>query len=270
MMTVLSLKKSKKSYTVTFKLVDNSSVVFLVSEDIVVEYRLIPGKILEDFAFQSFKKAVDIDDIFQKTKNYALRYPQTLAGMEKYLETRLITTDKIGCVIDKLKENGILNDEIYAKNYVENHFRFHHEGKIKIRFDLRQKGVSETIIDKAIQVITDQAEIAAMKSVFDRKQSTLKNKPLHRGMMLMKEHLVAKGYDRESAEAFVIARAGLFHSSTDELSLIKKDYKRLCKQLGNPTPLDYSQKSKIVRSLMAKGYSYATIKSQIESGPTDD
>ncbi|MDD3126199.1 MAG: RecX family transcriptional regulator [Candidatus Izemoplasmatales bacterium] len=270
MITVQNLKKSNNRYTVTFQLNDSSAAVFLVSEDLVVEYRLIPGKILEDFAFQSFKKAADIDEYFHKAMNYAVRYPQTEATMKKYLENRMVPDDKIISIIAKLKQIGIIDDEVFTINYVENHFRFHHEGKIKIRFDLRGKGVCETIIEKGINTIGNQAETTAMEILFDRKLSSLKSKPLRKGMLLMTHYLVGKGYDRSISEAFVMAKANQFHNSIEEIDLIRKDYVKICKHLGITKALDHSQKEKVIKSLMAKGYSYFTIKNLIESGSSDD
>jgi len=78
MMRVEKLKENHKSYTVTFLDDDLNKTEYVVSEDLVVNHRLIKGKILDGTAFRVFMADYHIDAPLQKTKAYLSRYPKTV------------------------------------------------------------------------------------------------------------------------------------------------------------------------------------------------
>jgi regulatory protein len=267
---VRKLTPSKKRYTVVFLLEDDSEATFLVSEDLVVEYRLIPGKILDDFAFQAFQKAVHIDEVFQKALAYGIKYPQTVSGMASYLRERSVSIATVEEILAKLMEMRILDDEFYVKSYVERHVRIRHEGKTKITYDLKQKGVSFELITKYLDDIASCDLSAGMDALLDRKLSAFRDKPFRKAVMLMTHHLVEKGYDREQAEAFIESRRFLFHQDAEDETLIKKEYETVLRHLQKQHLTTKDLKEKIIRSLMNKGFPYALIKKQLERGPLDE
>ena len=58
-------------------------------------------------------------------------------------------------VIDDLKKYGYINDLDYARSYIEDRLRFNPKGKYVLKMELKQKGVQDKTIDRAI----DEAEI---------------------------------------------------------------------------------------------------------------
>jgi regulatory protein len=267
---VRKLSPNKKRYAVTFLLADDSEATFLVSEDLVVEYRLIPGKILEDFAFMAFKKEAGIDDVFQKALAYGLRYPQSVLGMKQYLEEKSVPAESIPAILEKLAQKKILDDGLYAKLYVQDHFSNRREGKEKIAFDLKRKGIPSDLVSKQFEGIAPKDEFANMNLLFDRKIASLKGKPGKKAMALMGAHLVAKGYDRDQVASFVEVRAKVLFRETDDETLIQKDFEKMVRRYHGDPLSDHATIEKIIRSLMNKGYSYAQIKKQIERGQSDE
>ncbi|MGM9695225.1 MAG: regulatory protein RecX [Alloprevotella sp.] len=62
----------------------------------------------------------------------------------------------------QLAEKGFVNDQRYARAYASDKFRFDHWGRVKIRFMLRSKRVSEELIDEAIAAIDEEAYLEAL------------------------------------------------------------------------------------------------------------
>lgn len=58
-------------------------------------------------------------------------------------------------VIDDLKKYGYINDLDYARSYIEDRLRLNPKGKYVLKMELKQKGVQDKTIDRAI----DEAEI---------------------------------------------------------------------------------------------------------------
>jgi len=267
---VRKLSPSKKHYTVTFLFDDDSSATFLASEDLVVEYRLIPGKILEDFVFQAFQRAVLIDEAFQKALAYGIKYPQTTAGMTTYLRGKAVSEPAIADILGKLEKLRVLDDEAYVKSYIDHHLRSRHEGTVKIVYELKHKGLASELIAKYIEPVSMRELQAGMSALLDSKLASLRDKPVQKALMLMTHHLVEKGYDRDQAEAFVQSHRSAFHQASEDEALIQKDYVTTLRHLEKQNLAPRDLKEKIIRSLMNKGYPYALIKKQLERGQSDE
>jgi len=267
---VKSLSPSKKRYSVAFVRDDDSESVFDVSEDLVVEYRLLPGKVLEDFAFRSFCQAAETDGAYQKALAYGIRFPQTVKGMKDYLFARSVSPDAVETIVAKLEKLKILDDETYASLYVEDHFRNRHEGKIRISFDLKQKGISGDRIAKALEACTSHDETVNLNLLFDKKLSSLRDKPQQKSMMLMSQFLLSRGYDRDKVEAFVSARSGIFAGRVSDEELIVGDYREAVNQANRAGLKGREWTDRIIHRLMQKGYRYPAIKKQLERGESDE
>lgn len=81
--------------------------------------------------------------------------PRSRAEMEAYLQRRKVTPDVIQTVIGRLLEAGLLDDEAFAKYWVENRELFRPRGPHSLRFELWRKGVADAIISDALEDIDE-------------------------------------------------------------------------------------------------------------------
>ena len=265
MMKVEGLKtNNKSSYTVTF-LDDNFNTHdYVVSEDLVVNHRLIKGKLLDETAFRIFKADYAIDSVYQKTKALLLRYPKTIDETKRYLEDKVTTIQDIDKIIHKLVQYHFLDDEQYVLQYFEKTFHLNLNGPNKIIYELKHKGIDDSLLQRLHQKMNESAIQHNLNSLFDKKLPSLSSKPKAKAMLLMKQFLYQKGYELNDCDAFVSKRAHLFSTVENELLMIEKDYQKSLKKYRDSSLSDYDIKSKIISSLMAKGYRYDTIKKFLE------
>ena len=76
-------------------------------------------------------------------------------------------------VIEKLEDEGFLNDERFALTYAGSKFRILHWGKMKIRAGLRSKGVAENFITQALASIDEEQYLQCIRDLMAAKLSTL-------------------------------------------------------------------------------------------------
>ncbi len=62
--------------------------------------------------------------------------------------------------IQRLKENGFLGDEQFARDWVENRSTFRPRSKRMLAMELRQKGVAEEEIQQALAETGDEDNLA--------------------------------------------------------------------------------------------------------------
>lgn len=121
--------------------------------------------------------------------NLLSRYLKTEKELVNYLKNKKYSNETISYVLEKSNEFNFLNDETYAKNYVN--IRKKTKGKRVIEYELKMKGVSAEIIEEALKEIENQQEeiLILAKKFFKNKEKDLKIKEK------LFRHLASKGFD---------------------------------------------------------------------------
>jgi len=85
----------------------------------------------------------------------ALRYlqsrPRSVFEVRKYLQKKEIPDSSIDEIITSLLEKRFLNDSDFVRWWIDQRTRFKPKGKQLIAFELRQKGIAQSIIDKVYE-----------------------------------------------------------------------------------------------------------------------
>lgn len=87
--------------------------------------------------------------------NRALRYlsyrARSEAEMRKYLSDKGFSDHISQTVIDRLKDERLINDPRFAQDWIDNRVSFRPRSQTQLRFELRNKGLSEDLIEDALQ-----------------------------------------------------------------------------------------------------------------------
>jgi regulatory protein len=95
----------------------------------------------------SFKEALqNLRKICSKQE----KCPADLLGL---LKRWGVNRDQHQDILEKLRAEGFLNEHRYATAFVRDKMKFEHWGIIKIRYNLRQKGIAQSVCDQAIAAI---------------------------------------------------------------------------------------------------------------------
>lgn len=100
-------------------------------------------------------------------------------------------------LINELKKQNFINHERFSNAFVHDRFNFYRWGKNKIIHHLKQKGIEEFYIEKAIESISDKLYCKVLSEEAIKKQQSMKT-PLdyHSKQKLMK-FLYQKGFESE-------------------------------------------------------------------------
>ncbi|WP_374465117.1 regulatory protein RecX [Chryseobacterium sp.] len=143
------------------------------------------------------KKSYTFEEIKQKLVNYCVYQDRCHAEVEqKMREFLLIDEAKEEIILYLLKEN-YLNEERFTRSYIRGKFYIKHWGKNKIKMNLKQKQISEKLINSCFDEIDDADYEKAIRKIFDDyysrqtglKEYQKKNKTI--------KHLMSKGFEYE-------------------------------------------------------------------------
>lgn len=98
-------------------------------------------------------------------------------------------------IIAGLIEDNYLNEERFAIQYAGGHYRMKQWGRVKIKYALKQKGVSEYCIRKAMKQIEDEEYERILEQLARKKYESLKGVQWIIRRKRTADYLVQKGYE---------------------------------------------------------------------------
>ncbi len=116
-----------------------------------------------------------VKEAYSKMAQLCSRSEQCSADIRKKILAYEIMDELVEEIITKLKEEKYLDDERYVKAYVSDKFRLNKWGKIKMRFYLKAKGLSDALIEIGINEIKEDQYKKALISTLKEKAKKIKS-----------------------------------------------------------------------------------------------
>src|SRR5262245_41021825 len=101
------------------------------------------------------KQSLTPDQAFQKAKQYCAYQERSHSEVKEKLYNYGLQKKEVDELLSKLIEENYLNEERFAIQYAGGKFRMKQWGRVKIKYALKQKQVSEYCIKKAIASIPE-------------------------------------------------------------------------------------------------------------------
>ncbi|HSX24022.1 MAG TPA: RecX family transcriptional regulator [Candidatus Saccharimonadales bacterium] len=133
-------------------------------------------------------KAV-IDKGYDRALNLIMRRPRSEWELRDYLKRKEHGEAAILQILNKLSERGYVNDEDFARRWVENRRLLKSTSKRRLVQELRQKRVADEIID-AVLAADETDELEVLRGLISRKRAQTRYKD---DMKLM-QYLLRQGY----------------------------------------------------------------------------
>ncbi len=158
--TVTRLEAQKKDPNRVSVFVDGS-FAFGVHVDLVVRFQLKKGLELDDATEQAIVRADEEMKARARAWRYVARRPRTREEVARMLGRAEYAPDVIEDVLHYFEEQGELDDAAYAEQYARERFRLKGHGPMRIRQDLRKKGVSSSAIEAALDALVSSVDLAS-------------------------------------------------------------------------------------------------------------
>lgn len=116
--------------------------------------------------------------------NFALKligvHPRTVLEIENKLKNKDFSPKVVDQTIALLKDQDYLNDEDYAKAWLEERIKNRPCGQALCWKKLKEKGIDKDIIDKVLgEMLDENKELELAKTLAQNKKTQLKTKGIH-------------------------------------------------------------------------------------------
>jgi regulatory protein len=154
--------------------------------------RLCKGQVLSDAEITTLKAEDEQNRAFDQAVRFLSYRPRSRVEVERYLGGKGFVGELVANVVARLEHANYLDDEAFARFWVENRERFKPRSQRALRYELRQKGVSNQIIARVLNGLDDEA--AAWHAVESR-LSRWTNLPREELRKKVTGYLSRRGFD---------------------------------------------------------------------------
>jgi regulatory protein len=112
--------------------------------------RLRVGQTLSEQEIAALREIDAISRAFDRAVRLLARRPYSAAEIRRSLASHEVAPAVIDAVLARLETLGYVDDYAFAQYWVENRERFRPRGARALRYELRQKGIADAIIQKAL------------------------------------------------------------------------------------------------------------------------
>lgn len=138
---------------------------------------------------------INKEQAWQKIKHYCAYQERSHSEVKNKLYGFGLYKGEVEELLSKAIEEDYLNEERFAEMFAGGKFRMKHWGKVKIVYELRQKGVSSYNLNRALKAIPDEDYRKTLQKLAEEKWKSLKGEhPLSRQAKVI-SYLQQKGYE---------------------------------------------------------------------------
>ncbi len=144
-----------------------------------------------------YKKSLTKEQALQKLKHYCAYQERAHSEVKEKLYDLGIWKKDHDEIISTLIEENYLNEERFAIAFTGGKWRVKHWGRVKIKYELKQKQVSEYCIKKAMKQIDEDEYMAVLQKMADERYASLKSDQYLVRKKKTMDFLMARGFEMD-------------------------------------------------------------------------
>lgn len=118
------------------------------------------GQILGEEKVAALKAEDELEMAYLRALNFLSYRPRSKTEIRRNLRKYKIPEPLIEPVVERLEEKRFVNDNEFAQIWVENRNTFRPRGRRALRAELRQKGITDEIIQSTLDELVDEEALA--------------------------------------------------------------------------------------------------------------
>lgn len=148
-------------------------------------------------SFPLFVQRPTPQQAFQKAKHYCAYQERCHSEVKEKLYNFGLRKHDVEILISQLIEEDYLNEERFAILFAGSKFRTKQWGRVKIKYELKQKQIGDYIIKKAMKEIDETDYLKTLQKLANQKWSSLKAEQHINRQVKTQSYLMQKGYEAD-------------------------------------------------------------------------
>jgi len=159
------------------------------------------GDKINEERIESLQNKDEFEAAYQKATRMIGYRPHTQYEVQIKLDQKGFSEEIIHQVVERMQRANLIQDQQYARMWVENRNAFHPRSQRLIRFELKNKGLSEQMIDEAL-VDCEEDEKMALRAAEDYSRK-LNKTDRDQFRKRLSAYLARRGFSYETARPVI-------------------------------------------------------------------
>jgi regulatory protein len=158
------------------------------------------GQTLSDDDIARLQVQDEVERAYERALNFLSYRPRSEAEVRRNLRKKDVEEAVIETVVDRLMRAGLLDDREFARYWVENRLRFKPRGSRALRHELREKGVSDSVIADALANLDEETAARQVAEIGAHRLSQLGPRDFRRKLVA---YMARRGFSYAVSEPLV-------------------------------------------------------------------
>lgn len=139
-------------------------------------------------------------DAYEAAVRYLAGRPHTVAEIHRHLRSKKFDVETIDHAIDRLRAQRYVDDEAFARWWLEQRERFKPRGHRALRTELAQKGVGRDVVDLVLGERAPDADVEQARRALSRPLTRWADMPDAEKRRKIHTYLAARGFDYDTID----------------------------------------------------------------------
>lgn len=174
----------------------NGEFLIGIDQSVLLKYGFKKGDVVESHLWEELWEIEQHQKVFHWLVSRLETRAHGKEELRKKAKIKGYPDAWIDVALHKIERLHLLNDETFAKSFVSDKFRFKKWGPVKIRLELKKKGISDSVIQKVMLDFQEQVDLKdEILSLLNKRERHFAREadPRKRKQKMM-AYLVGKGY----------------------------------------------------------------------------
>ncbi|MFZ5365991.1 MAG: RecX family transcriptional regulator [Patescibacteria group bacterium] len=188
---------------------------FAVSAEALAKAELKIDQEISDQKIEELIKEDDFVKVYDRVLKFFSYRPRSEKELKDWFKKKQVGEETQKLIYQKLKNLGYLNDEEFARWWIEQRTTFRPASSRLLALELRQKGISREIIDKQLSnlAIKQFSEIELAKKVAEKKLKSLRHYSYLEQRQKLVSALARRGFSWEVIKEVIDEKLGEEYNS---------------------------------------------------------
>jgi regulatory protein len=166
---------------------------FSLSDTDLLQSALVTGQDLSSQEVARLKDESALGKGYDRTLNLIAMRPRSEGELRQYLKRKDFDGLSADAIIEKLRTKGYIDDEDFARRWVESRRLLKATSKRRLSQELKQKYVSDDII-RAVLEADETDEVAVLRELIERKRKQTK----YQDTIKLMQYLTRQGFNYDT------------------------------------------------------------------------
>lgn len=190
-------KRNKQRYNIFLEHSGQEAYGFSVEEDTLISETIHKGQELDQITID----ALLAKDTVHKGYSLALTYlgfrMRSIQEMKQYLAKKEIDSEHITVIITRLCNEQLLNDQAFAKAFVQTKINTTSKGPLLVKKELMEKGVNGEISEQALAAYTVDEQVGKIVKWLGKQANKTSQHAYSQRIIKQKQNLMQKGFTHQ-------------------------------------------------------------------------